>query len=145
MYTDPASGIVWWCRSPPRRLCDAPEAALTVCYHMLRSKQQCISRYCSSSRTLGGSRASKSLDVIFRGAEVYDGAGNAAQTADVGVQNDRIAAIGSLDGSTGALDIDASGLALCPGLSRTRITILPRWRIRTWRSGARRRHHLHRW
>ncbi len=58
---------------------------------------------------------SKSFDVIFRGAEVYDGAGNAAQTADVGVQNDRIAAIGSLDGSTGALDIDANGLALCPG------------------------------
>ena len=57
----------------------------------------------------------KSFDVIIRGAEVYDGDGNAAHTADVGIENDRIAAIGSLDASDGAVDIDADGLALCPG------------------------------
>ncbi len=56
-----------------------------------------------------------SYDVLIRGAEVYDGTGSSATHADVGVSGDRIAAVGSLDASSAALEIDAKGMALAPG------------------------------
>lgn len=55
------------------------------------------------------------FDVLIRGATVYDGLGGDARELDVALENDRIAALGSLDESTAALEIDAQGLALAPG------------------------------
>ncbi|MGI9410137.1 MAG: D-aminoacylase, partial [Hyphomicrobiaceae bacterium] len=55
------------------------------------------------------------VDVLFRGAEVYDGSGNQAELADVAIEADRIAEIGSLDSMSGRLEIDAQGFALAPG------------------------------
>ena len=52
-------------------------------------------------------------DIVYRGATLYDGSGGPATTADVAVEGDRVAEIGSI--SAGASrTVDASGLALAP-------------------------------
>ena len=58
---------------------------------------------------------SERFDLIVRGARVYDGEGAAPREADVGVIAGRIAEIGNLDARSGTRDVDAAGLALCPG------------------------------
>lgn len=57
----------------------------------------------------------KPYDVLIRNAQVYDGEGGPPASADVAVESDRIARIGSLDDCVAKLEIDASGLALSPG------------------------------
>ena len=54
-------------------------------------------------------------DVLVRNAQVYDGEGGPPVVADVALQAERIARIGSLDSATAKLEIDAAGLALSPG------------------------------
>jgi N-acyl-D-amino-acid deacylase len=56
-------------------------------------------------------------DVLVHGGTVYDGTGAAGAPGDVGVRGDRIAAVGAAvpPGSTAALEIDATGLAVTPG------------------------------
>lgn len=55
------------------------------------------------------------FDVLFRGSSVVDGSGAATYVADVAVEGDRIAAIGSLDAATATLEVDAEELSLAPG------------------------------
>jgi len=55
------------------------------------------------------------FDAIVRGGNVYDGLGNAAIQADVGIRGDRIAEIGDLSAATATTEIDASGMAVAPG------------------------------
>ena len=55
------------------------------------------------------------FDLLIRGADVYDGAGNPWIRADVGIAGDRIVAVGALDSATAKKTIDARGLALAPG------------------------------
>jgi len=57
----------------------------------------------------------KSYDVLIRNAQVYDGEGGQPTNVDVAVESDRIARIGSLDGCTAKLEVEASGLVLSPG------------------------------
>ena len=57
----------------------------------------------------------KAYDVLLRNAQVYDGEGGAPISADVALEADRIARIGSLDSSSAKLEVDATGLALAPG------------------------------
>src|SRR5262249_21730133 len=55
-------------------------------------------------------------DLVFRGAEVVDGRGGPAYTADVAVAEGRVAEIGRLEASgSSARVIDADGLTLTPG------------------------------
>ncbi len=54
-------------------------------------------------------------DVIIRGGSIYDGLGNDPLIADLAISGDRIAVIGDLSDSTGAIDIDAEDLAVAPG------------------------------
>src|SRR6478736_1746055 len=54
------------------------------------------------------------LDLIIRGGCVVDGTGAPAITADVGVRDGRIAAIGRVSDSAGRV-LDADGLAVTPG------------------------------
>ena len=68
--------------------------------------------------------------ILIRGAEVFDGTGEAACRVDVGVSGGRIAAVGrDLPGSAGQT-IDAAGLALAPGFidihSHTDLSIFAR-------------------
>ena len=53
-------------------------------------------------------------DVVIRSGRIYDGSGGQSYVADVGIEGDRIAAIGKLDADA-ALVIDAQGLAVAPG------------------------------
>ena len=55
------------------------------------------------------------LDVLIRSGMVVDGTGSPWTRADVGLQGDRIAAVGSLAGAHAALEIDATGLVVAPG------------------------------
>jgi N-acyl-D-amino-acid deacylase len=69
--------------------------------------------------TLAGSRAqsprARTFDVIIRGGMVYDGTGGAPIRADVGINGDRIAALGNLKSASAKTIIDATGLAVAPG------------------------------
>lgn len=57
-----------------------------------------------------------SLDLIFRGATVYDGTGAPGRKMDVGLKDGRIAAVGDrAAGETAHRVVDATGLALAPG------------------------------
>jgi N-acyl-D-amino-acid deacylase len=55
------------------------------------------------------------LDAKFSGGEVFDGTGSAPFTADVGIQDGRIACIGDLSGLEATSQVDLNGLALSPG------------------------------
>ena len=54
------------------------------------------------------------LDVIVKGGTLIDGTGAAGRRADVGIQGDRVVALGHLDGEAGTV-IDASGRVVSPG------------------------------
>jgi N-acyl-D-amino-acid deacylase len=55
------------------------------------------------------------FDVVVRGGSVYDGSGAPPFAADLGIREDRVAAVGDLAEATAAVEIDASGLAVAPG------------------------------
>jgi len=59
-----------------------------------------------------------SLDLVIRGATVYDGLGSPGLVADVGIRDGRIATIEERRGKVGAAreSFDANGLALMPGI-----------------------------
>ena len=54
------------------------------------------------------------LDLIIRGGDLIDGSGAPRRRADIGVQGDRVVAIGQLDTEAAAV-IDASGKVVTPG------------------------------
>ena len=58
--------------------------------------------------------AERAFDLVIRGGSVIDGSGAAAFTADVGIRNGLIAAIGP-DLPAGAEEIDAAGRIVTPG------------------------------
>lgn len=64
---------------------------------------------------LSRTRPAQSFDVIIRGGTVYDGTGRPGVRADVGINNDQIAAIGNLRSATAKTVVDATGLAVAPG------------------------------
>ena len=53
-------------------------------------------------------------DVLIKSGRIYDGSGSPAYVADVGIDADRIAAVGKLDADA-EIVIDARGLAVAPG------------------------------
>ncbi|MFC0600173.1 N-acyl-D-amino-acid deacylase family protein [Streptomyces palmae] len=58
------------------------------------------------------------MDLVIRGARVFDGGGGASHPADVGLADGRIAAVrraGEGPRLSGRRSLDATGLALCPG------------------------------
>ena len=54
-------------------------------------------------------------DLLITGGRVIDGAGNPWQWADVAVDGDRIAAVGSLVGAAARQTLAADGRFVCPG------------------------------
>lgn len=55
------------------------------------------------------------FDYIIRGANIIDGSGGPAYTADLAIDGGRIAAVGELDGAGAARVIEARGRCLTPG------------------------------
>lgn len=54
-------------------------------------------------------------DVVIRNAQVIDGSGEPAYSADLGVRADTIAFIGDLSNEVGEIEIDAQGMVITPG------------------------------
>ena len=54
-------------------------------------------------------------DKIIRGGTLYDGLGNPGVVGDVAINDDRIAAIGTIENATATQEIDATGLVVSPG------------------------------
>ena len=57
-----------------------------------------------------------SFDVVIRRGTVFDGSGSAPKTVDIAIANGRIAEIGDLTAATADDEVDATDLAVCPGL-----------------------------
>ncbi|MFC1525662.1 amidohydrolase family protein [Candidatus Latescibacterota bacterium] len=55
------------------------------------------------------------LDLVIRNGWVADGTGNPLSPADIGIQGDRIAAMGSLGDAAATGTLDAAGKLVCPG------------------------------
>lgn len=54
-------------------------------------------------------------DVVIRGGTVYDGTGTPGVVADVAIEGDTIAAIGTLPPASGTREVNAAGMAVAPG------------------------------
>jgi len=54
------------------------------------------------------------MDLVLRNAQVVDGTGAAPRSADVGIEDGRIAAVGDV-AANGAQEVDLDGLVLAPG------------------------------
>jgi N-acyl-D-amino-acid deacylase len=71
-----------------------------------------------SSMLLSASVAAKAptpaYDLIIRGGTLYDGSGNAPVAGDVAIKDDRIVAVGKVDG-TAKTEVAARGMAVAPG------------------------------
>jgi len=57
----------------------------------------------------------KTFDVLIKNGTVYDGSGQKPILADIGINQDTIAYIGTLPNTQGKTEIDASGKAVSPG------------------------------
>lgn len=55
------------------------------------------------------------MDLAIRNGFLFDGTGNPAVKADMGIADGRIVRIGRIDGTEAGRTLDASGLAVCPG------------------------------
>ena len=72
--------------------------------------------------------AAQAFDVLIRNGHVMDGTGSPWYSADVGIRDGKIAAIGRLPGATARTVIDARGLLVTPGfidmLGQSEMTVL---------------------
>ena len=59
--------------------------------------------------------AQQSYDILIRGGRVLDGSGNPWRRADIGIDGDRVVAVGRLEDATGRRVVDAEGLYIAPG------------------------------
>jgi N-acyl-D-amino-acid deacylase len=75
----------------------------------------CTALVLASGLASHASRQTPTYSVIIAGGTVYDGSGAAGRRADVGVRDDRIAAVGDLGGASATVRVDATGLAVAPG------------------------------
>ena len=56
----------------------------------------------------------ESYDVVIRNGTIYDGTGAPGRKGDLAIRNDRIVAVGKVEGR-GRSEVDARGLAVAPG------------------------------
>jgi len=72
-----------------------------------------IAALLASFLLLGAAR--ERYDIVVRGGTVYDGSGSPGRVADVGIKDNRVAAIGDLSQAKARRTIDARGMAVAPG------------------------------
>jgi len=71
---------------------------ISFCFYVLLS--------CTSPQT---------YDIIIKNGKLFDGSGKVSYTGDIAINADTIVAMGNLQNSKGAIEIDATGLAVAPG------------------------------
>jgi N-acyl-D-amino-acid deacylase len=54
-------------------------------------------------------------DVLIRNGTIYDGAGREPIIGDIAINGDRIVAVGEVEGGSGTVEVDATGMAVAPG------------------------------
>ncbi len=64
---------------------------------------------------LGACASPLEYDVVIRNGVIYDGSGSEPYQGDLAIDGDTIAAVGSLSGVVGRMELDAGGLAITPG------------------------------
>ncbi|SEH10795.1 N-acyl-D-amino-acid deacylase [Sphingopyxis sp. YR583] len=69
---------------------------------------------CSSMLLPASVAAKPAYDLIIRGGTIYDGSGKAPVVGDVAIKDDRIVAVGKVDG-TAKTEVTAKGMAVAPG------------------------------
>lgn len=69
----------------------------------------------SAAVLVAGQAPAQSFDLLIQNARVFDGTGNPAFPADIGVRDGRIVAVGRLAGATATRVIDATGKHVAPG------------------------------
>ncbi len=72
---------------------------------------------CSSmllSASVAAKSAAPAYDLIIRGGTIYDGSGKPPAVGDVAITDDRIVAVGKIDGTAKA-EVSAKGMAVAPG------------------------------
>lgn len=69
----------------------------------------------ATAAIITGCRAGRDFDLVIANGSIYDGLGGPPLTADLGIKNRKIAAIGNLSGLSATRSIDANGLAIAPG------------------------------
>src|SRR6516225_4037763 len=80
--------------------------------------------------TAGGQEKAspRDFDLVIRNGRIVDGTGSPWYSADVGIRDGHIAAIGKLDGAPAKRTIDARGMTVAPGsidmLGQSELTIL---------------------
>jgi N-acyl-D-aspartate/D-glutamate deacylase len=74
-----------------------------------------IAAAAAAAVAVGCGQAAPRFDVLVRGGQVLDGLGGPARRADVGVNGDRIVALGDLASAEAATVIDAAGKIVSPG------------------------------
>lgn len=70
---------------------------------------------CAATLAAQSPQPAQSFDVLIKGGRVFDGTGNPAFPADIGLRDGRIVAVGRLSGATAARVIDAAGKFVAPG------------------------------
>ncbi|WP_077148423.1 amidohydrolase family protein [Sphingopyxis sp. KK2] len=63
---------------------------------------------------LTAASAEPAYDIVIRGGTIYDGSGKAPVAGDVAIRDDRIVAVGKVEGM-GKTEVSASGMAVAPG------------------------------
>lgn len=74
-----------------------------------------VAAACAATLAAQPVQPSQSFDILIKGARVFDGTGNPAFPADIGVRDGRIVAVGRLPGAAAARVIDAAGKFVAPG------------------------------
>jgi len=57
----------------------------------------------------------KRYDILIHGAQMFDGTGAPPEPADLAIEGDRIAAVGTVENATAAVELGGAGLAVAPG------------------------------
>lgn len=74
-----------------------------------------LAALCAATLAAQTQQPTQAFDLLIRNGRVFDGTGNPAMPADIGVRDGRIIAVGRLAGATAARVIDAAGKHIAPG------------------------------
>jgi len=79
------------------------------------SRYATVTGLCGSGILLKGCSSKAEYDLVLKNGQVFDGLGNDAISADIGISGQKISKIGKISAAMGRSVIDAKDLTVCPG------------------------------